>query len=218
VTFQRLSRRALLLAAPGLWLAGKAGAEPAALRFAVYRNGARIGAHEVAFSGPPEARLVRISADIDVKLGPLKLFTYRHRSSEYWRDEAFHRLESHTETNHRIEKVTAERVRDAVRILTAKGASLAAPPDARPLSHWNRASLGEPLFNPQTGALVRIRTEQTGVKMLSDEDGKPLAVDGVALRGEVDITDWYDKDGRWAGLKARLGDGSMLEYRRASSV
>ena len=202
-----LSRRCLLGAA-GLFVLGPralAGEAPRGLiRFAVFRNGHRIGRHEVAVSGDASERQIAISAEMAVSLGPIRLFSYSHRSTEVWKGDQFLRLQSRSLTNGKLEEVTAERGARGVAIQPAKGPALIASADARPLSHWNRAALDGPLFNPQTGKLMQVRAEHPGPGM-------------VALRGEVEITDWYDAQGGWSGLKARATDGSTIDYRLTSA-
>ena len=45
----------------------------------------------------------------------------------------------------------------AVHLQTQRG-----PADAMPLSHWNPASFGKPLFNQQEGKMLKVRCTQVG--------------------------------------------------------
>lgn len=208
------SRRTLIAAAGGWLAAGPVRADPSAqgpLVFEVRRDGHAIGRHQVRFRRDG-ARLTAIqAASLVVKLGPIPVFRYRHDAVERWEAGRFARLETTTVTNGRREQVTATAGPGGVRIESAHGL-LVAPADAAPLTHWNPRALDRPLFNPQTGRMLKVRASRR------TDDPPPFP--GVAaaflwaLRGETEIDDWYDADSVWLALRGRAPDGSVLEYRR----
>ena len=75
-------------------------------------------------------------------------------------------------------------------------------PETNPMNHWNSQIFTGPLFNPQTGKLMKVRTAKVGPGHW-------------AIRGEADIDDYYDESGAWQSLVGKLDDGSKVEYRRA---
>jgi hypothetical protein len=217
-----LSRRTLLAAglvlAPGA--AALAQATPEAgprpekrLAFQVFRNNQEIGAHTVSFQGAPEDFTATTEAHFIVKFGPIPVFHYVHTSTETWKGGAFTGLESRTVTNGRHEQVKVERSASGLVIHASNGHTLNASAAALPLSHWNERGLRSPLFNPQTGALLReTATRQTG-QTLQLPDGRILPATRYTLAGETEIVDWFDDGGIWTALHSRLKDGSIIDYR-----
>lgn len=209
-----LSRRTLIGAPAALLLLGAVptvAAERARIRFAVFRNGRRIGEHEVAFEGPPEARRAISEVEMTVRLGFVPVFRYAHRAVETWQGERFMALASETTTNGRREEVEARRSAEGLEIRTRAGA-WRAPGQAAPLTHWNSAALEGPLFNPQTGRLLQVRTRRVAP---GEAPGGTPAAWRWLIRGEADIDDWYAADGAWSALRGRLPDHSLIEYRAA---
>jgi hypothetical protein len=198
---QWIGRRELIAGAAGLALApGAAAAAPARLVFQVFRNGTRIGEHRIAFTGDAAARTVVTEVAMTVKLGPVPVFRYAHEAVERWAGGRWLSLETTTRSNGKVQKVQARALPGHVRIEGPAGA-VRGPADAAPLSHWNQASFGRPLFNPQEGKMLKVRCAQ-------------VAPGHWAIRGEAEIDDFYDDGGDWLALKGKLEDGSQMEYRR----
>ncbi|HEX6866102.1 MAG TPA: DUF6134 family protein, partial [Caulobacteraceae bacterium] len=80
-----------------------------------------------------------------------------------------------------------------------------------PLTHWNPAALDGPLFNPQTGQLLDVRTRRHAGERLPPPQRGPAT--RWTVRGDAEIDDWYDANGVWAALRGKLPDSSELEYR-----
>ena len=196
------TRRAVL--AGGLILPltpGLALAAPRVLTFSVFRNGAHIGEHRMTFAGDGAAVTVTTEATMTVKIGPVPVFKYRHLAVEKRAGAAFASLETSTVTNGKTEHVVAEKTGAGIVVDSPSGkATLAA--DANPMTHWNAQIFAGPLFNPQTGKMLKVKTTR-------------LAAGHVSIRGEVEMDDFYDDAGAWLSAKAKATDGSTIEYRRA---
>ena len=197
----RLGRRELLVGGIGLALAPRAGlAAPGRLTFQVFRNGTRVGEHVIVFGGDEANRTVATDVTMTVKLGPVPVFRYRHTATEHWQNGRFVSLETLTDSNGKVQKTAARTVGSHVQIDGPAG-PVRGPADAAPLSHWNQASFGRPLFNPQEGRMLKVRCTQ-------------VAPGHWSVRGDAEIDDFYDAAGAWAALKGKLEDGSRMEYRR----
>ncbi len=185
----------------------------APIAFDVWRNDQMIGAHRIEFEGDAADLTVRTHVDLLVKFGPLPVFRYTFQSHETWRGGVFSALDSDAETNGRRDQVQAASGLAGVTIQTGRGRSHIAPADALPLSHWNARALRNPLFNPQTGALLKERIGRQDGETLRLPDGRAIQTTKITLVGDSEIIDWYDAAGDWVALRGRLKDGSYLDYR-----
>lgn len=170
------------------------------LAFTVFRNGTKIGEHHVNFAGDGDALTATTDAVMTVRLGPVPVFRYHHHAVETRAADAFRSLETSTSSNGKREHVTAERTGGGVRIDCPSGKTTLAA-DANPLNHWDQTIFAGPLFNPQTGKLMKVRVTKAGPRQWQ-------------IRGEAQIDDFYDDSGAWRALKGKLDDGSTVEYRR----
>ena len=200
-----ITRRVALGA--GLALVGSAQASVPAdrrLTFTVLRNGTKVGVHRMVFSGDTTSPLVVTDVEMAVKLGPVPIFRYRHHAVERWNVGRFDSLETNSNTNGKLERVSAKRNDQGLSVVTASG-PVKMPVNALPFTHWNAKVFGSPLFNPQEGKLLKVSAARKG-------DGNSTL---WSIRGETEIDDWYDSAGVWSALKGKLKDGSVMEYRRA---
>jgi hypothetical protein len=205
---------ALLLAAAAPSLAwGEAVAPGGRLQFEIWRNGQKIGTHQVTFRGAPDDLEVETDAHMLIKLGPLPVFTYRFHSLERWRGARFVSLDSQSTTNGKAEQVRAKHTEAGVS-LDLGSRTVTAPADAAPLSHWNSKAFSATLFNPQTGEILRETVRRAEDPAFTLPGGRTIRTTRYTLAGTADITDWYDAAGVWTGLRGKVKDGSYIEYRR----
>ncbi len=179
---------------------GMALAAPKSLNFAVFRNGSKIGEHHIVFRSDGPQLTATTDAIMLVKLGPVPVFRYHHHAIETRNDGAFQRLETATLTNGKAEHVAAEKTADGVIVERPAGRAIL-PGDINPLTHWNSRIFSGPLFNPQTGQILRVRTSR-------------VASNQFSIRGEVEMDDFYDETGAWSAARAKADDESMVEYQR----
>lgn len=196
-----LGRRQLMIAgAAALLVPVPALAAPSRLAFQVFRNGTKVGEHQMSFAGDEANRTVVTDVDMVVKVGPVPVYKYRHDATERWAAGKFVSIDATTNGNGKIQKTSARAMPGFVQISGPKGV-VRAPADAVPLSHWNQASFGKPLFNQQEAKLLKVTCTRV----------KP---GHWQIRGEAEIDDFYDASGNWLALKGKLEDGSKMEYRR----
>jgi hypothetical protein len=213
-----LDRRTLLagaLAMAALPASALAGAPASGkLAFTVRRNGRTIGEHRMTFVTSPDGLAVTTEVQLVIKLGPVPVFRYRHHAEERWRGGRIAELHTRSESNGKIEEVTAVRTAGAV-IIDGPAGRITAPAAVAPLSHWNAAALAGPLFNPQTGKLLKVTcAPQPGREAVSLGDGSVVMATHWAVRGESQIDDYYDPAGAWLALKGVLPDKSIMDYQR----
>jgi hypothetical protein len=195
-----VGRRELLVGGVGLLVPAVALAAPNRLAFQVFRNGTKVGEHQMSFAGDDDNRTVVTNVDMVVKIGPVPVYKYKHNATERWADGKFVSIDATTNGNGKIQKTSARAMPGFVQITGPKGA-VKGPADAVPLSHWNQASFGKPLFNQQEAKMLKVTC--TRVK-----------AGHWQVRGEAEIDDFYDGSGNWLALQGKLEDGSKMEYRR----
>ena len=217
----RMARRALIMgglalaATPAMALATPSGPAVAPLAFDIFRKGRKIGEHTLSFEAQDDGLTMDAHVQMAVAVGPVTLFRYRHQQTETWKGGRFWRLQTSTVQNGDHIAVTAERTEAGVRLQGGKHPEVRMlGPTALPLTHWNRASLSGPLFNPQDGKMMRLAIAGQGPAPVMLGNGQQITATRVALAGETSIEDWYDPAGAWTGLRARAMDGSVVEYRR----
>lgn len=211
----KVSRRSamaigLLLMVPG---PGRTAPTNRRLTFAVFRNGTRIGEHQLSLVDQADGVSVSCDVSMVVKLGPVPVYRYRHSAVERWRAGRFASLETSTNGGGKLQHVSARRTGGGVTIETDRG-QISAPADAVPLTHWNAAVLAGRLFNPQDGKVLAITARRAGRETVRLAGGRSVEAVRWSLRGETQIDDWYDEAGTWVALRGKLPDGSMMEYRR----
>lgn len=199
---------AALLTSPRIALA----AYPAELAFAAYRKGRRIGEHRMTFEAG-DLLTVRTRAEMAVKIGPVTVFRYVHEAVERWRGDQFETLETRTSAGGSRDSVVATRTPSGVLIRASK-VNATASAGALPFTHWNPRVARAPLFHPQSGKLLKVSAREMGESPVPLANGRTVEARRVAFSGDAQIDNWYGDDGVWTGLRGRLDDGSVLEYRR----
>lgn len=196
-----VGRRELILGGASLAMApGLALAAPGRIAFQVFRNGTKVGEHQLVFSGDDENRVITTNVAMTVKVGPVPVYKYKHTAVEKWAGGKWASIDTTTDGNGKVTKASARAMGSYVAI-TGPGGAQRGPADAMPLSHWNPASFGKPLFNQQEGKMLKVRCTQ-------------VAPGHWSVRGEAEIDDFYDASGVWVALKGKLEDGSKMEYKR----
>ena len=197
-----LSRRLILTGGLLLPLAPSLvrAAAPRNVTFAVFRNGSRIGEHHISYSGDGASVTATTEAVMTVKLGPVPVFKYHHHAVETRKDGQFASLETATTTNGKAERVVAERAAGGISVDCPTGKAVLAA-NVNPMTHWNPKIFEGPVFNPQTGKMLKVKTSRDGANRW-------------IIHGEVEMEDTYDEAGAWMAAKAKADDGSTIEYRR----
>jgi hypothetical protein len=213
-------RRTLL--GSGMALAAAAGGSDGVppgnrLSFRVLRKGSEIGSHVLDFRRDGDALEVRIDVRMAVTFGPITLFRYRHSGTERSAAGRFVSLETQTDNDGEALRVTARRDGDGVTVEATGLARQTLPATARPLTHWNRACMAAPLFNPQDGKVMRLTVMPRGDDTVALASGASVTAAHYALTGEATLDDWYGADDVWTALRALGKDGSVIDYRRVGA-
>lgn len=199
-----LRRRALPLLALPL-LSRPARAAPAAIRFRIMRQGSQIGTHGVTFSEANGELTARTDVDITVRLLGVTVFRFNHRFTEVWTGDRLRLATSRHDRNGTVTEMVARAAEGAILVQGPQGPQRL-PAEAAPLSWWNPRLFTRPLFDTETGELLRRRWMRIP---LPDGAVRWRATEGEESEGT------YAADGTWLDWKTKAEDGSIVTYERA---
>lgn len=194
-----------LLVRPGPARAVPAGAVPAEARFRVLREGAPIGTHRVSFAEAEGSLTARTDVEIAVRLAGFTVFRLTHRFAETWSQGRLVRVVSRHDRNGTVTEMTA-RAADGAILVEGTAGPQRLPAEAAPLTWWDAARLGGPLFDNVTGRPLRVALTRSAL---------PGGGTRWTATGEEESEGTYAADGTWTGWRTRAEDGSSVIYERA---
>ena len=211
-----------------LWFDGPALAEPSTrdLSFQVMADGMTIGHHRIRFRQEGRDLHALIQVDLAVSLGPLTLFSLRHRSHEIWREGRLIALETTTDDDGEDFWVSGRATPQGFWIESNRGSHLA-PPEAMPASYWHRGSLDSPtLIDTQDGTVIANRTEFLAREPLL-RDGRWIETLRYRRHDDYGLELWYDAEGvlsqtrftaRGSEIESRWAEGATPVYQAKNSA
>lgn len=211
VAFFRLSIVLLALALPWAALAGMP-ASAERYDFQVLRNGSPIGHHRVTVRSEGQRSEVEIDIELRVKAaGFLTLYRYLHQSREVWDGDRLVSLQSTTDNDGRQEYLNAQAVADGLQV-DGSGYRGVLPAETMPTSYWRQDFLRRAtIMDSQNGRRLdlAIRPQQSELASAARND---VPAQRYLLSGDVELTLWYGRDGRWVKTAFKARDGSQIEY------
>ncbi|QDO99033.1 hypothetical protein FNB15_17935 [Ferrovibrio terrae] len=209
--FLRLSAFLVVLALPWAVLAGMP-ASSERYDFQVLRNGSPIGHHRVVVRS--EGQRSEVDVDIELRVraaGFLTLFRYLHQSREIWEGDRLVSLRSTTDNDGRQEYLNAQAGADGLRV-NGSGYSGLLPADTMPTSYWRpdfvrRATI----MDSQNGRRLDLAIRPQQYELASAAHNE-VPAQRYHLSGDVELTLWYGRDGRWVKTAFTARDGSQIEY------
>jgi hypothetical protein len=192
---------------------GVAWAQPLETRdFEVLRNGERIGHHRVTIRQYGDETQVSIDIQLRVAFGPLTLYRYIHEAEEVWRGDRLMRLRSTTDNDGTAESLEAVADADGLAVAGSRFTGRL-PPETMPTSYWRSDfAYRRPIMDSQNGRVLDLETRAQGVDTASLQRDE-IPVRGYRLTGDIDLTLWYDRAGRWIRAAFPAKDGSRIDYR-----
>lgn len=190
-------------------------AKPASMiQFLVTREGNGIGRHDIQFHRDGDDLIVDIAVKIEVKFFFSTIFEFSHKTREVWRDDRLIALESVTEKDGEMSRVSGRAVADGFKVETDVG-SYIVPPDIVPASYWHpRTARQDWLLDTQTGKLIHVKVHRKGTEPVDTPDGIVMSR-AYEIEGDVRVTVWYDTQDRLTKVTFLApDDGSVIEYQR----
>jgi len=197
---------ALVMARPGL----AQGAE-GRLLFDVYREGDRIGTHELRLRQEGDRIEADITIDLAVKFAFVTAYRYQHRNREVYEGEQLISMSSRTNDNGEKLKVDVRRDGDEL-VVDGKAGRQRVAGDLIPTTYWQpRAVKHNRWIDSQNGRIVESEVTRVGTERIRYEGGE-VPADRFRLSGDLDCDLWYGPEG-WAKLAFEV-QGSRISYRR----
>jgi len=187
------------------------------LVFQVMLDDRKIGYHRFSIRESGDGRQVESTANFDVKVLFVPVYSYRHQARETWQQGCLAELQSETDANGKRYAVVGERLDDGFRLATGDVERRVEDGCVMTFAYWNPAFLEQrQLLNVQTGELLEVAVSPLGESVL-DMGSRKVPADGYRVTGnggEVDIRVWYSRgDRRWVGLESVVDNGRTLRYR-----
>lgn len=183
------------------------------IAFDVLNGNSVIGEHRMAFTHQGGGGLDVVNhIDVAVSFAGIRLFFYRHSSTETYQDGRLIRFVGETNDDGDKFKVDGEAVDGAFRSVSDKGPVMA-PADILVASYWNPAIMTRKiLLDPQKG---RIREQ-----VVEGSEPRTMTVLGATrqvtlyrVEGIADGSIFYDMQGEWVGA-ILVRRGTDVIYRR----
>lgn len=208
-----ICRRTVLaagLAAPALWGVGgltfgrvEAATIPdaAEIPFRVVRgNGRDIGFHRLSFDRQGDTVTVDIEIAIDIRIGFIPVFRYRHRNQERWRGDVLEALQSTTDDNGTAYEVRLEQDGAGRYRLTRNDEQSQITGPVLPTSYWRAETVGATqLLDTQRGVIREVTTRKAAEEVITVA-GQPVRAHRYRMAGDLDLDLWYSQAGQWVKL------------------
>lgn len=205
-----------VLALPLLPGSARAAAVPADRRFAIFREGAEIGRHEVSFAYAADGLSVTTEIDIAIKVLFVTAFAFRLSALERWQDGQL--VESRIETNDDGSHSKTV-IQESGGLLTVEGGvdgrAVEVPLGMMTdIAFWNAAIVHQrALIDPQKVEVNEVAAHLRGEEMVEVAGGTITAeryavTSSKSRNGDI----WFDADGNWVkGVMTTRGE--TLDYR-----
>jgi hypothetical protein len=201
------------LALAGAGLSASAQAEPgsATMNYAIMRNGDQIGATTVRLHRKGRETTAEVVTEVRVKVAFVTVYRYEQTETERWVDGRLVALNSVTDDNGTLHKVTATS-RGNVLAVNADGKTSEVDPAVMPVSLWNAALVQKTIaLDTQDGSLVKLSVVDHGKEQLVLQ-GQPRTAHHYSIHTTFPQEVWYDESRQLIKVALRGSDGSKIEY------
>ncbi len=179
------------------------------LKYAVLRNGERIGTQTVEFRPEGERLTVETRIDARITLLGVPLFHLHHEAREQWIDGRLAVFLSKTDDDGEAREVEA-RIDGETLAVIYNGRPRRAPAGILPGSLWHPDTVeATALFDPFRGKVWNVRVADKGVELL-EVRGAVMATRRYDIGGDVVREVWYGPDGEIARVRFPAKDGSWV--------
>jgi hypothetical protein len=192
-------------------------AEPssATMNYAIMRNGDQIGTTTVRVQRKGRETTAEVVTDVRVKIAFVTVYRYEQTETERWIDGRLVALNSVTDDNGTLHKVTAKlnsKGRGDVLTVEADGKVSEVDPSVMPVSLWNAGLVQKTIaLDTQDGSLVKLSVVDHGKEQLVLQ-GQPRTAHHYSIHTTFPQEVWYDESRQLIKVSLRGSDGSKIEY------
>ena len=179
--------------------------------FFVSRNGKEFGFHKIVFNKKNNNDLiVKIKIELEVKLGFVKLFSYKHSNTETWRNGKLFKINTVTNDNGKNFFINGKSTKESFIINTQDGTKVL-PLDVIPTSYWNFSNIkNKNWLDTQRGILVDLKIDYYGSESIEDFYGKKILAERYDISNDLNLSLWYH-DNSLVKI-AFVARGSKIDY------
>ena len=187
------------------------------ISFNVYRNGSKIGFHELRFSDNNNLLKAEINIKFEVTFLGFVVYDYNHQNIENWKDENLISLKTQTDKNGENLFCNFQK-NDRSSILNGTAGNFEIYENLIPTSYWNfrlvENSDFKKVINTQDCSYINFKIENLGSETIYNNtiNSTHYKLTGKESSGEeVNIDIWYDDRKNWVKM-IFIKDGSEIEY------
>lgn len=179
--------------------------------FAVFRKGKLFGHHKISFDPKENGDLVvNIDIELEVKIGFISFFSYKHKNKEIWRDGKLVNIVTKTDDNGKLFKLNG-RLEDRGFVVNTGGEEKVFPREIVPTSYWNFSTIAKKNWlDTQRGILLDLTIDNNGSEKILNIHGKEFSANRYDISNDLNLSLWY-KSGSLVKI-AFEARGSKIEY------
>ncbi len=160
--------------------------------FLVTRNGKEFGYHKILYKNQENGDLhVKIDIQLEVKLGFVKLFSYKHENKEVWRKGKLFQINTITNDNGKNFFINGKSTNEGFIINTQEGTKLL-PLNIVPTSYWNfKVINNKNWLDTQRGILLDLDISFSGSENIEDFYGNKILAERYDISNDLNLSLWY---------------------------
>lgn len=190
--------------------------DPAALygpvaEYDILRDGENVGTHRIDFHRSGNLTIVESRSTITVPFLFFTAYRFDYQARSVWRNGTLIELVATTNDDGKMSRMSLRQDGGKLLLDSPEGRlHLDAAP--APTEHWSVQFLRQSVLNTITGRINQISLTPLGDAYVPASLGM-LKAQRFRLDGDLKLETWYDRDGRWLGMRFAAKDGSNIEYR-----
>lgn len=178
----------------------------------ILRNGKPVGTHYLELTSRGDLIEASVESNIEVRILGVPIYRLRYTASETWDGEGLLRLEVSADRGGKRLALSGGREGALFRWTTSDGDHQDVRLPVYPTNHWNAGVLEqERVLNTLTGGVDPVEIVPLGTTLI-ELPSATLAAERYRYTGGLRLESWYDRAGRWLGMRFGAEDGSTIEY------
>jgi len=178
----------------------------------ILRNGEPVGMHRWELTRRGALTEVEVESRIEVAVLGIPVYRLRYRADETWDDEGLLLLRVTADKGGEEVRLSGRREDGLFTWTMSDGKRLDARLPLFPTNHWHAGVLEQrQVLNTLTGVVNQVQITRLGEERLA-LPGASVVADRFQYSGGLRLESWYDRGGRWLGMRFAAEDGSTIEY------